>query len=72
MLRIRNNGENLLYDDETKSESLTENLIERLRDDGLKLSDTDATLVTPSYAYGVLPYSCDSPVLMRFSHADTY
>ena len=71
---ILNDGENLSFDDETKSERLTKKLepdakVKRLKDDGMKLSDAEVTPVTPSYVHVVLPCSCDSSTLMRSFHA---
>jgi hypothetical protein len=54
ILQILNDGKKLLIGDETKSESLTENLTQKTEDDGMKLSDAEVTPVTPSYAHGVL------------------
>ena len=43
--------------------------MQRLRDDGMKLSDAELTLLTPSYTHVVLLCSCGSPMLTTFSHA---
>jgi hypothetical protein len=51
---ILNDGNKLSIGDETKLKSLTGNLIRRLKDDGVKLSDAEVTPLTPPYAHGVL------------------
>ena len=43
ILQILNDGKKLLIGDETKSESLTENLTQKTEDDGMKLSDAEVT-----------------------------
>jgi hypothetical protein len=71
ILWILNEGKKLSIGDETKLESLTENLMQNTEgrwDDGTKLSDAEVTLMTPPYAHGVLIFGWGSSMLMRFCH----